>query len=464
MAFSGSSLIFLWLMQTVFFDGVYGFYKKQVLARESKVIVENINNPEINSLITSISQDNNLSIYIISKNGLIKYVSQRSTTVRINTVSQKSFDYWELAAGSNGFYVGETAGPPLVNDDGDILEYDPSHFTGNVPKKSSSVNIVCARLADSQSSDNAAMVLLFATLEPIKSLTGIINFLVIITTVFMVFICFIGALVVSKTISRPIEQLSDSAEQLATGDYNTVFRGGGCCEITRLSKSLNRMTSELSKVEKLRREFFANVSHDLRTPLTMISGYGKMMQELPGEDNEENLQIIVDETERLTKLVNGILDLSKLQSGSYDLRPTIFSLTESTAELSDEFAKLYSGKAEIGFSSSREIFISADETLVSEALYNLIINAITHSGEGAKIEVVQTEENRRVRITVRDNGPGIAEADLIGIWDRYRKGSGSGTGLGLAIVKAATELNHGTYGVNSTVGVGSEFWIEFKEE
>ena len=193
MAFSGSSLIFLWLMQTVFFDGVYGFYKKQVLARESKVIVENINNPEINSLITSISQDNNLSIYIISKNGLIKYVSQRSTTVRINTVSQKSFDYWELAAGSNGFYVGETAGPPLVSDDGDILEYDPSHFTGNVPKKSSSVNIVCARLADSQSSDNAAMVLLFATLERIKSLTGIINFLVIITTVFMVFICFIGA-------------------------------------------------------------------------------------------------------------------------------------------------------------------------------------------------------------------------------------------------------------------------------
>ena len=149
----------------------------------------------------------------------------------------------------------------------------------------------------------------------------------------MVIVCFVGALVVSKTISKPIEQLSDSAEHLATGDYNTVFHGGGCREITCLSKSLNRMTSELSKVEKLRREFFANVSHDLRTPLTMISGYGKMMQELPGEDNAENLQIIVDEADRLTKLVNGILDLSKLQSGSYDLRPSIFSLTDAAAEL-----------------------------------------------------------------------------------------------------------------------------------
>ncbi len=463
MAFCAASLIILWLMQTVFFDSVYGFYKKQVMLNQSATIAENIDNAEINSLIASISQDNNLSVYIISQSGLIKSVSQRSTTVRINKVSTNIFSYWALAAGSNGIYIGEADGPSLVGEDGDILEYDPNHFTGRVPKKSDNMNIVCARLCTS-SGGETSMVLLIAKREPIQSLTGIINFTIILTTILMVAVCFIGALTVSRTISKPIEQLSDSAEQLATGDYSTVFRGGGCREITRLSNSLNRMTSELSKVEKLRREFFANVSHDLRTPLTMISGYGKMMQELPGEDNAENLQIIVDETDRLTKLVNGILDLSKLQSGSYDLRPTIFSLTEMAAELVGEFDRLYSGKAKLSFSSEREVFISADETLVSEALYNLIINAITHSGDGAEIKVMQTAESRRVRITVKDNGPGIAEADLAGIWDRYRKGSGSGTGLGLAIVKAATELNHGAYGVESKVGAGSEFWIEFAEE
>lgn len=462
MAFCIASLIILWLMQTVFFDSVYSFYKKQVMLTQAATIAENISNEEIDSLIASISQDNNLSVYIISRSGLIKSVSQRSTSVRINKVSTNIFSYWALAAGSNGIYIGEADGPSLVGEDGKILEYDPNHFTGRVPKKSDTTNIVCARLCTS-SSGETSMVLLIANREPIQSLTGTINFTIILTTVFMVIVCFIGALAVSKTISRPIEQLSDSAEQLATGDYGTVFRGGGCREITCLSKSLNRMTSELSKVEKLRREFFANVSHDLRTPLTMISGYGKMMQELPGEDNAENLRIIVDEAERLTKLVNGILDLSKLQSGSYNLRPSIFSFTEAAAELVGDFSKLYSGKAELSFFSSRETFISADETLISEALYNLIINAITHSGEGAKIEVIQTEKNRRVRITVKDNGSGIAEADLEGIWDRYRKGSGSGTGLGLAIVKAVTELNRGIYGVESELGVGSEFWVEFEE-
>lgn len=254
MAFSAFSLVFLWLMQTLFFDGIYGFYKKQVLKNESAIIAQNIDNPEINSLITSISQDNNLSIYIINQNGLIKFVSQRSTTVRINKASPKVFGYWALASGSNGIYVGEADGPSLVSEEGEILEYDPSHFTGNVPKKSNNMNIVCARLASSQSGETS-MVLLIAKLEPIKSLTGVINFIIAITTVFMVLICFIGALAVSKTISRPIEMLSDSAEQLATGDYNTVFQGGGCCEITRLSKSLNRMTSELSKVESFAGNF-----------------------------------------------------------------------------------------------------------------------------------------------------------------------------------------------------------------
>ena len=125
MAFSAASLIVLWLMQTVFFDDVYGFYKKQVMKSQAEVIVENINNAEINSLIASISQDNNLSIYIINQSGLIKYVSQRSTTVRINKVSKNIFSYWALAAGSNGIYEGVVDGPSLVGEDGEIFEYNP---------------------------------------------------------------------------------------------------------------------------------------------------------------------------------------------------------------------------------------------------------------------------------------------------------------------------------------------------
>lgn len=461
--FSGVSVVLLWLMQTVFFDKVYAFYKEQVLKNQSAVIADNVDNPEIDSLIVNISQQNNLSIYIVSQNGFIKSVSERSTVVRLNKASSSIFDYWALASGSNGLYVGRDAAAPLVGENGEIIEYDPSHFTGDVPKRANHTNTVCARLAVSDSGE-VSMVLLISNLEPIKSLTGVFTFIGVIITGIMVVVCFIGAVIVSRTISKPIEMLSHSTERLAEGDYSVVFHGGGCSEIVCLSDTLNHMKSELLRTEKLRREFFANVSHDLRTPLTMISGYGKMMQEIPGEDNAENLQIIVDEADRLTKLVNGILDLTRLQSGTYDLHRTTFSITESASELAEEFSRLFAGKANIEFSAKREIFIKADETLISSALYNLINNAITHSGDGAKIQVLQTAENGKVRITVKDNGPGIAESELSGIWDRYRKRSGSGTGLGLAIVKAAMELNHGGYGVMSRVGEGSQFWIELYEE
>lgn len=461
--FSGVSVVLLWLMQTVFFDRVYAFYKEQVLKNQSAVVADNIDNPEIDSLIVNISQQNNISIYIVSQNGFIKSVSERSTMVRLNKASTSILDYWSLARSSDGLYVGRDTAAPLVGENGEKLDYDPSHFTGNVPKMAKHTNTVCARIVLLEDGEES-MVVLMSNLEPIKSLTGVFTFIGVIITAIMVVVCFIGAVIVSRTISKPIEMLSHSTERLAEGDYGVVFRGGGCSEIVCLSDTLNHMKSELLRTEKLRREFFANVSHDLRTPLTMISGYGKMMQEIPGEDNAENLQIIVDEAERLTKLVNGILDLTRLQSGTYDLHRTTFSLTESASELADEFSRLFSGKADIEFTSKREIFVNADETLVSSALYNLINNAITHSGDGAKIRIIQTAENGKVRITVKDNGPGIEESELSGIWDRYRKRSGSGTGLGLAIVKAAMELNHGGYGVFSKVGEGSCFWIELNEE
>ena len=104
--------------------------------------------------------------------------------------------------------------------------------------------------------------------------------------------------------------------------------------------------------------------------------------------------------------------------------------------------------------------VEADESLVSEAVYNLVNNAVAHSGEGVSVLVRQTVSDGKVRVSVIDNGPGIPPADLEGIWERYRKGSGSGTGLGLAIVRAAMTLNGGSCGVQSAVGKGSEFWIE----
>lgn len=129
----------------------------------------------------------------------------------------------------------------------------------------------------------------------------------IIFAAFMILFSVMLALVIAKWIFRPIEAINNSAKMLATGDYSTQFKGTGYKEIAELSETLNYTAKELSKVELLRQELIANISHDLRTPLTLISGYAEAMRDLPDENNSENAQIIVDETKRLTTLVNDVM-------------------------------------------------------------------------------------------------------------------------------------------------------------
>ena len=458
-SFASLMLIILWLLQAVFFDRIYGAYSKYRLIAESAVIADNIDNPEINGLITAVSQENNFSVYIVSRDGTLKTVSERSTTVRFNRASSKMFEYWAMAEQAEGVFVTKTEPGTIVNDSGVVVEYDPSHFTGDVPKSELYNNIICARIATSALGE-ASLIVLISRLEPISSLTGVFTIILVVVTFSMLLLSVLGAYFMSKGISKPILKLSASAEKLATGDYSVVFNGGGCREIAQLSDTLNSTARELSKLENLRREFIANISHDLRTPLTMIEGYGEMMRDIPGENKEENIQVIIDEAKRLTKLVNDTLDLSKLQSGSYRLRPVVFSITEDAEDIVSQFEKLSAGKAHLSFESSGNALVNADESLINEAVYNLVSNAVSHSGEGVSVLVRQTVSGGKVRISVIDNGPGIPPEDLEGIWERYRKGSGSGTGLGLAIVRAAMSLNSGSCGVQSEVGRGSEFWIE----
>lgn len=459
-AFAAFLLLFLWLMQTVLLDSIYAIYTKETIKRDSEIISENIDNPELNSLLISISQENEFSVYLLSDDGIIKSATERSTSVRIDKASPGVYEYWDLASENGGTYMTEVETSGVVTDSGILLEYDPSHFTGKVPKNSPNRNIIYAK--EIKSSEESYLLVVISGLEPITSMSEVLR-MILTTASFIAFVAgLVFAYAASKGLSSPIRNLSESAKQLATGDYEVVFEGGGCSEITQLSETLNNTTDKLRKTDTLRRELLANVSHDLRTPLTMIGGYGEMMRDIPGENNAENIQIIIDETKRLTKLVNDALDFSKLQSGTFNFRPIVFSITDEAYDIVTQFEKLSAGKSRITFINSGDILVSADETLVSEAIYNLVNNAVTHSGEDASIMVRQMETNGKVRISVIDNGCGIPENELEDIWERYQKGmrSGGGTGLGLAIVNTAIKMCGGTCGVISKVGQGSEFWIE----
>ncbi len=280
-----------------------------------------------------------------------------------------------------------------------------------------------------------------------------------------------GALIIgyvaSKRISSPLVRMNDSARRLADGRYDTTFEGEGYRETRELADTLNYASSELSKLDNLRQELIANVSHDLRTPLTMITGYSEIMRDIPGENTPENVQVIIDESTRLTELVNDMLDLSKLQAGAAVLDKSLFDLTETVRSALTRYNKLTEHYGySIEFVSEGSVQVEADRKKILQVVYNLINNAVNYSGEDKRVRVVQTLNGDSVRISVSDNGEGISPEDLPRIWDRYykvdrvhRRGV-VGTGIGLTVVKGILEAHACRYGVDSELGKGSTFWFE----
>lgn len=277
------------------------------------------------------------------------------------------------------------------------------------------------------------------------------------------------ALAISRVICAPLEKMSRSARRLAKGDYNADFSGGGYREAEELGEALNFAAQELAKTDNLQKELIANISHDLRTPLTMIKGYSEVMRDIPGENNPENVQVIIDETERLTELVNDMLDLSKIRAGTRKPEPEIFDLTETVRSVLQRYEKLTEkDNYIITFDADENVLVTADRTMILQVIYNLVNNALNYAGDDKRVSIVQSVWDNRVRISVIDTGVGIAPEDIPYIWDRYykvdkvHKRAKVGTGLGLSIVKGILESNGAAYGVESRVGEGSNFWFELE--
>ena len=314
----------------------------------------------------------------------------------------------------------------------------------------------------------ARMVLLESEITPVDAVQDTLRFQLITVTVVMVLLGALMAFFIARRISRPVAAVNESAKELARGNYDIRFEGGGAREVGELAQTLNVAAEELSKVEKLRRELLANVSHDLRTPLTMIRGYSEVLRDLPGENTPENVQIIIDETQRLTDLVNDLLDLSRLESGVVKLDVAPFDLTDSIRTILARYDKL--ADYSFPFAYDREVTVNADELKISQVVYNLVNNAITYAGEDKTVSLTQTVLGDRVRISVSDTGEGIPADKLKDIWERYykvdkeHKRAQVGTGLGLSIVKNILDLHQGAYGVESTLGAGSTFWFELPVE
>ena len=201
----------------------------------------------------------------------------------------------------------------------------------------------------------------------------------------------------------------------------------------------------------------------------MITGYAEVMKDIPGENTPENIQIIIDEAKRLTSLVNDVVEMSKNQNSVQELHLEDFNLTECISKILERYTKLTENDGyKIIFEKNQDVFVNADNLKITQVIYNLINNALTYTGEDKIVKIVQTVNDGKVKIEIKDTGDGINPDEIEYVWDRYYKAKGNhkraqvGTGLGLAIVKGVLELHKANFGVKNDENGGANFWFELK--
>ena len=316
-------------------------------------------------------------------------------------------------------------------------------------------------------------IFLFTSLEDIGTTTSLIKNQLIYVTLLAILFSIIIALFLSRRIAKPISDMTKKAEKLAEGNYNVQFTTTGIKEIDELANTLNYLEQEVSKTDEYRRDLMANVSHDLKTPLTMIKAYAEMIRDITLDNKEktkENLNVIIDETDRLNILVNDILELSKLQNNQDNLNIEKFDIVELINDILKRYQIIKETENyKLILESPASIMVKADKKRISQVIYNLINNAINYTGDDLTVTIKITENTKECKIEIIDTGKGIDEKDLPNIWNRYYKKEKNhkrnvvGTGLGLSIVKNILEQHHFKYGVNSVKDKGTTFYFQVKK-
>ncbi len=464
--FAAVMIVLLWLFQIVFLNDFYRSIKQGEIKDAAQVIEQNIDNEDIDTLIERIAHRYDVCIRISDTNGEDIYTTDSMPACVIHKMPSFEFSILAQDTQENGGSMLRIL--PQRKFSG--KEYDVKGFKGNVPPPDSGMTESMIYTKMIGTSDGKAMLLaLNSVITPVNSTVQTLRIQLLYITAILIACALIIALIIARKVSTPIIQINKAAKKLAKAQYDIRFNGQGYREIAELAATLDYAAHELSKVDNLRKELIANISHDLRTPLTMITGYAEVIRDLPGENTPENVQIVIDEAQRLTTLVNDVMDLSKLQSGTQELKLTRFNLTQTVRDILTRYTTLKKQEGyHISFEKDGDVIVEADETRIGQVIYNLINNAINYAGDEKNIVVRQIVEEGAVRLEVCDDGEGIAPDQLPYIWERYykvdktHKRAAVGTGLGLSIVKGVLDMHGAAYGVRSEEGQGSTFWFTLK--
>ncbi|MCR4658400.1 MAG: HAMP domain-containing histidine kinase [Lachnospiraceae bacterium] len=422
-------------------------YSANTLYKEANLIsnkyTESLNNPslsaeDITMQLEAVDNFTSVTVWILNKDGNLMYDSAGSTSEE--SLHIDGFDPTDT--GSKNYMIGT------------FYDMFPEDMLSVLSPVNSGFQVM-------------SYVAIHTPISDIETRSEEILNIVYISAAVIYLLSLIILIVFTLVVYRPIRRIALATVEYANGNLGYKLDVSSNDEIGRLSDSLNYMASRLSESEEDQKKFIANVSHDFRSPLTSIRGYLEAMVDgtIPPEMHEKYLKIVLNETERLTKLTNSLLTLNNLSDKGMLLEVTDFDINNVIKKTAETFEGICR-KRKLKFNlvlTGDAMFVSADKGKIEQVLYNLIDNAIKFSKEHSVIKVETTEKNETVFVSVKDDGIGIPKENIKYIFDRFFKSDASrgkdkkGTGLGLSIVKEIINAHNENINVISTEGVGSEF-------
>lgn len=361
-----------------------------------------------------------------------------------------------IMASSYGLTAGMAPGTPDIINAFQTKKMEP--FRGVDPHTGEHIMSVCAPLLlDDQ---------VVGAMRYVTSMSAVTRELLITVGVALgllivgVGMVYVSNMVFINNVVEPVAEVTETAKRIAGGSYGTQMENHYRDEIGQLIDAINNMSAQISKSEKVKSEFISSVSHELRTPLTAINGWGETLLE---DDDPQQLQrgvsIILKESRRLTNMVEELLDFSKMQDGRFTLNIEPVDVQAEFEDTIYTYMELFKQEGiELHYAGDDEIFppIPADPERLKQVFCNVLDNAAKHGGAGRRIDAAVTAGAEAIVITVRDYGPGIPEAELPFVKQKFYKGSSKarGSGIGLAVCDEIIRLHEGTFSIGNAEGGG----------
>lgn len=441
--FSFLILVAIWLLQIISLDTYYEYRKSSEISKVADQVVELYNNNNYQEFLDSISYAKDVCIEILHDTELI-YTS--------GSVDRGCL----FKSGSSNYKI-------------NFILSDEKKVRYNIINK----DFKNKTLVYALKLENNNYAFISTSLQPMGYTVSVLKSQFIYVAILVLLFSFLIAYFISKRISTPIVKINKASKQLAKGNFDVNFDVGDSIEeIKELSDTLSQTSKELAKTEELRRELMANVSHDLKTPLTLIKANSEMIRDLTIRDigkSKETLNIIISEVDRLNLLVEDILDLSKMQSNILELKKEKFNLNEVINGIIEKYKILEKKDGyKIIYNYKKDIYICADKKRIEQAIYNLINNAINYTGKDKNVYIDIEDFDDTYKVLIKDTGKGIDSKDIDYIWDKYYKVDKSykrvshGTGLGLSIVKNIFIMHGYKYGLD-TSKKGTIFYFEINK-